>query len=281
MRVRLLLAFAVGLVAMAIAPGAAVAHDPIIVTPDQATPDEGPSFPDGTVSFAVYGVIEVPAASAGMRVTFAKGDQVDLSLLIPDLAPENEIAEDSLPTLLVQLPDGTERRLTPNVRVPFAEEFSGTNYVRYIDFSEPAIAGEYRLTVFGSVPSRFTLSFGTRETFGTPVENVINREGASEGIQTWYRTPPTSEVPAAATDPAGSTVLSDTVEPVVIAPAPTETSAADTSTDTTFADEPQQANASGTVAVVLGAALGIAALVWLMRRRSSVAAPPADQSSAE
>jgi hypothetical protein len=267
MRVRLLVASAVGLVGMAIAPGVADAHDPIIVTPDQATPDDGPSFPDGTISFAVYGVIEVPAGSAGLRVTFAEGDQVDLSLLIPDLAPENEIAEDSLPTLLVQLPDGTERALTPNTRVPFAEEFSGTNYVRYIDFSEPAIAGEYRLTVFGSVPARFTLSFGTRETFGTPVDNVIDRQGASEGIQTWYRTPPTSEVPAAATDPTSSTAASDTTnEP-----------------DTTIADAPQQASAGGGVAVVLGAVLGIAAIVWLLRRRrgTPVAAPPADQSSTE
>lgn len=35
--------------------GPAFAHDPIIITNDQTTPEAGPLLPDGTISFALYG----------------------------------------------------------------------------------------------------------------------------------------------------------------------------------------------------------------------------------
>ena len=33
----------------------ALAHDPLILLPEQKTPAEGPFLPDGTISFALYG----------------------------------------------------------------------------------------------------------------------------------------------------------------------------------------------------------------------------------
>ena len=36
------------------------AHDPIILTDEQTTPDGGPFLPDGTISFALYGTFDGP-----------------------------------------------------------------------------------------------------------------------------------------------------------------------------------------------------------------------------
>ena len=53
--------------------------------------------------------------------------------------------------------------------------------MRYLELGESAQAGEYRLTVTGLGPARFTLAVGTTERFGTPVENVPNRSDGSAG----------------------------------------------------------------------------------------------------
>jgi hypothetical protein len=43
-------------------------------------------------------------------------------------------------------------------------------------------------------PARFTLSVGTTEQFGTPVENVPNRDLGVDGVMAWYATPPPAPV---------------------------------------------------------------------------------------
>ena len=80
---------------------AAKAHDPIILTPDQATPANGPLILDGTISFALYGALDSPKDTRGFRVNFKEGDALYFSILIPDLAPENQLDDASLPFLEV------------------------------------------------------------------------------------------------------------------------------------------------------------------------------------
>ena len=53
---------------------AAKAHDPIILTPDQSTPANGPLILDGTISFALYGALDSPGDTRGFRVNFNEGD---------------------------------------------------------------------------------------------------------------------------------------------------------------------------------------------------------------
>ena len=69
----------------------AKAHDPIILTSDQTSPADGPLLPDGTISFALYGALDSPKDTRGFRVNFIEGDSLYLSILIPDLAPENQL----------------------------------------------------------------------------------------------------------------------------------------------------------------------------------------------
>ena len=87
--------------------GTAFAHDPIILTDTQTSPDAGPLLPDGTISFALYGTLNSAGDTRGLRVHFDSGDSVDITLLIPDRSPENELPDALLPTLRIDAPDGT------------------------------------------------------------------------------------------------------------------------------------------------------------------------------
>ena len=170
----------------------AKAHDPIILTSNQSTPADGPLLPDGTISFALYGSLESPADTRGFRVNFIEGDSLYLSILIPDLAPENQLDDASLPFVELTDPSGAKTKLSVSDKVSFAEPFTGTNYVRLTELTTVAISGTYSVVITGNSPSRFTVSVGKQEMFGTPVENVPNRDLGVGGVMSWYENSPTS-----------------------------------------------------------------------------------------
>ena len=165
---------------------AAKAHDPIILTPDQATPANGPLILDGTISFALYGTLDSPKDTRGFRVNFKEGDPLFFAILIPDLAPENQLDDVSLPFLEITDPAGTTTKLSVSEKVSFAEPFTGTNYVRLTEYNSVAITGTYSVVVTGDSPGRFTVSVGQKEMFGTSVENVPNRDLGVGGVMSWY-----------------------------------------------------------------------------------------------
>jgi len=183
---------ALGLAAASISVFAvpAHAHDPIILTAAQTTPARGPLLLDGTVSFAVYGTVDAPGATRGFRVRFAAGDRFSISALVPDQAPESAYRVDEMPKVGVVTPSGETVDLEPGAITTFAEPFTKTDYRRYLEWSTVAEAGDYGVTVTGVVPARFTVSVGTKEQFGTPVEDVPNRAEGVGGVLAWYRTPP-------------------------------------------------------------------------------------------
>ncbi|NBN89210.1 MAG: hypothetical protein EBV24_02670 [Actinobacteria bacterium] len=112
-----------------LAADVARAHDPIILTDEQTTPDSGPFLPDGTISFALYGAFDA--------------------------------------------------------------------------------AGE--ITVIGGAPSRFTVSVGDKETFGTPVESVVDRSAGVAGVMQWYEGSPAPEM-TETTTPESETTRTPTVD---------------------------------------------------------------------
>ncbi|MCX6531534.1 MAG: hypothetical protein NTY54_04335 [Actinobacteria bacterium] len=164
----------------------AKAHDPIILTSDQRTPSDGPLLLDGTISFALYGSLDTAGDTRGFRVKFNAGDPLYLSILIPDLAPENTLDDASLPFLNVEDPSGAILNFATTEKISFAEPFTGTNYVRLTEFNTTALGGTYSITVAGDSPARFTISVGKKEMFGTPVENITNRELGVAGVMAWY-----------------------------------------------------------------------------------------------
>ena len=193
----------------------AKAHDPIILTPDHATPANGPLILDGTISFALYGALYSPKDTRGFRVNFKEGDPLYFSILIPDLAPENQLDDASLPFLEITDPAGATTKLLVSEKVSFAEPYSGTNYVRLTEFNSVAIAGTYSVVITGDSPGRFTVSFGQIEMFGTPVENVPNRDLGVGGVMSWYEnsstlTTETQSPEAQSTTPEVTELIEDT-----------------------------------------------------------------------
>jgi len=193
----------------------AAAHDPIILTSEQQTPADGPLLVDGTVSFALYGSLEAADDTRGFRVNFNAGDPLYISILIPDLAPENTLDDVSLPFVNMEDPNGTTVKLAITQKVSFPEPYTGTNYVRLTEFRGTAIGGTYSITVTGKSAARFTVSVGEKEMFGTTVENIPNRDLGVAGVMAWY---------------AGDSVaIEETVEYVVATPS-SETSSGNQST---------------------------------------------------
>ena len=193
----------------------AKAHDPIILTSDQRTPAEGPLILDGTISFALYGSLETSGETRGFRVNFKKGDPLYFSILIPDLAPENALDDKLLPYLEVIDPSGAKSKLATTTKISFAEPFTGTSYVRLTELTSTAVGGTYSVTIKGDAPARFTVSVGQTEMFGSPVENINNRDLGVAGVMTWYGTGQASE-PSAVTS-APSLAPSSTATSTVVA----------------------------------------------------------------
>jgi len=219
----------------------AAAHDPIILTSEQQTPADGPLLVDGTVSFALYGSLEAADDTRGFRVNFNAGDPLYFSILIPDLAPENTLDDESLPFVNVEDPNGTTVKLAITQKVSFPEPYTGTNYVRLTEFRGTAIGGTYSITVTGKSAARFTVSVGEKEMFGTTVENIPNRDLGVAGVMAWY---------------AGDLVaIEETVESVVETPS-SETSSGNKSTLVIVV-----------VSVIVG--LGFARVIKIRQRKTS------------
>ena len=188
----------------------AKAHDPIILTPDQATPANGPLILDGTISFALYGALDSPKDTRAFRVNFKDGDPLFFAILIPDLAPENQLDDVSLPFLEITDPAGTTTKLAVSKKVPFAEPFTGTNYVRLTEYNSVAITGTYSVVITGNSPGRFTVSVGQKEMFGTPVENVPNRDLGVGGVMSWYEN--SSTLTAETQSPEAQSTVPEVIE---------------------------------------------------------------------
>ena len=167
----------------------ALAHDPLILLPEQQTPEEGPLLPNGTISFALYGSLLEGGDQRGFQFILEPEDRLNISLLIPNLQPENELPEKKLPRLFLYRPDGSVLEGISDLYVPFDEPFSMTRYIRIFDHTEQSLGGLHQDKIVGSHPSRFTASIGYIESFGTPVENVPNREAGRTGISDWYQNP--------------------------------------------------------------------------------------------
>lgn len=234
----------------------AVAHDPIILTDDQTEAASGPFLPDGTISFALYGSLRGEGDQRAFRVAFTTGDRLYLSMLIPDLSPENALELDQLPYLEVTDPTGASTTLGVTERVPFAEPFTGTNYIRLSEMVDVALQGVYTITIVGVAPARFTVSVGEKEVFGTPAEGVTDRSLGVEGVLAWYATPPEAAIP--------STVPTTTsAAPSITAEQPTTTLADEDETSETKTGSAMNPG----VVIVAVLLVGVAVVIAALRRR--------------
>lgn len=178
---------------------AALAHDPVFLTEDQVSPETGPYFPDGAISWAIYGSFAEASETRGFEFDLREGEELYISLLIPNLEPELSLSVDELPRMDVVLPDGSVLTVEPTIGEVFDEPFSGTSYVELHESRQPAQAGRHQVTVFSEAPSRFSVAFGEREEFGTPAERTVDRPSGfaafAEPLNAWWATPPGADGP--------------------------------------------------------------------------------------
>ena len=155
-------------------------------------------MPDGTISWAVYGTFPTAGDTRGFEFDLRDGDELYLSLLIPNLEPELLLPVEELPWMEVTFPDGTVERVDPVIGEVFDEEFSRTSYVTLFEDRRPAIGGRHQVVVHSRAPSRFTVAVGEQEVFGTPADRTVDRPAGftefAAPLNAWYSTAPSGEV---------------------------------------------------------------------------------------
>ena len=189
----------------------ALAHDPLILLPEQKTPVEGPFLPDGTISFALYGSLLEEGDQRGFQFKLEPEGRLDISLLIPNLEPENQMLKENFPRLFLYRPDGSVLEGVSDLYVPFDEPFSMTRYIRIFEHVEQSAGGLHQVKITGNHPSRFTVAIGYIESFGTPVENVPNRDAGRTGIFDWYQNPVEENTSEALTEKTATTVVQESI----------------------------------------------------------------------
>jgi hypothetical protein len=200
-----------GLLLVLILASPASAHDPLILLPEQKTPLNGPFLPDGTISFALYGSLLEKNDTRAFQFYLDSDDRLDISLLIPNLEPENQMPEEKLPRLFLYRPDGSKVEGISDLYIPFDEPFSMTRYVRIFEYVEKSSGGVYQVEVTGINPVRFTVAIGYIESFGTPVENVPNREAGRTGIFDWYQNPVEEKPPETLLEETVTTTIQESI----------------------------------------------------------------------
>lgn len=164
-----------------------LAHIPVFLTRKNATtPDDLPLLPDGSVSFAFYGVVPGGGESRSVQVELTRGQLLYAELLIPKLSPEQELATESLPTLTITAPSGAHTHHGPNRREVFDEPYTSTSYLSYLVERGTAEDGTYTLAVAGPEQARFVLAVGEEERPGDVLRAPI---GSGDEVGDWYRDP--------------------------------------------------------------------------------------------
>jgi hypothetical protein len=167
----------------------AQAHIPVVLTSANtaAALQSSPYVPDGTVSFAFYGWLDRPGDTRSVRIHLDAGEQLYAQLLIPDLAPENNLDRWQTPRLAIVDPRGRVQLLRNDRRESFHEEFTDTDYLILSETTRAARDGTYALIVAGAAPSRFVAVSGSKEQFFADIQNA--RIGTVADVLNWYETP--------------------------------------------------------------------------------------------
>lgn len=196
-----LLAAGLGVCVMAVLAGfgeaslVALAHAPILLTRRHFSELTAPTLLDGRVSFALYGMLEEPNDVRYARVVLPEDDELMIEALVPDLAPENTLGQQSLPVIDVVSPTSKVTELRPNQSTPFYEEFTHTSFITYVSDRRKSPAGTYLLRISGAAPCRFVIAVGYDEDrlWEAPAQLFGAGMAANEELETWYRVPPPPE----------------------------------------------------------------------------------------
>ena len=183
----LIVALLTALTAVLAMAAPAGAHTPVHLDARDTVPWRGPLLLDGQSPTLLFGTLPRALATRSAQFTMQAGEEVDVSVIVPNLAPENQLDQSSLPIALLVAPDGTTTLLSGDSRIPITTE-SGMNLLLLKNYSAPAIAGTYSIVVTGLGAARFALSMGIE---GLPFAGLERGSVATkQQVQHWYATPP-------------------------------------------------------------------------------------------
>ncbi|MFF0018030.1 hypothetical protein [Streptomyces sp. NPDC005374] len=168
----------------------AAAHTPVEITSAAVRPWQGPLILDGQNPVMLFGTLPHPGSLRGAQLHMTAGQQLSVALAIPDKAPENQLATDRLPKVVVVAPGGKVTVVQVTVRIPITTE-SGQNLLVLGNTTAVALTGDYSIAVVGAAAERFALATGVEgdEPFIGVARGTVATDAA---VAAWYATPPQS-----------------------------------------------------------------------------------------
>ncbi len=170
----------------------AFAHQPVVISKSETTPDKGPLLVDGTISFAVRVAFTKAGESRGFRFQLKDGELLSLQYLIVDKAPENKLKASQLPAVTIISPSGTRTAMKFTERTKFYEPYGGVNYLYLSRISATGVNGIYKVVITSRAKSAITLGVGDREVPGEVLRGPVKTPTAA---------PTTSSSPAPSATP--------------------------------------------------------------------------------
>jgi len=166
----------------------AQAHVPVLLDSHDVLPWNGPLVVDGSAGVALFGTLHSRLSIRSAQLKLTAGQQISVTVGIPNKAPENALPATSLPLVIVISPDGQITTLDAQMRVPVHNPDFNQDYLFIRNYVAPAITGTYSLVVVGQAPERFVVATG----FESAVEAVIKRgqPATDEQLEEWYTTAP-------------------------------------------------------------------------------------------
>jgi hypothetical protein len=166
----------------------AAAHTPVQLDSRDVLPWQGPLILDGTDPILLFGVLPQAGAVRSAQMRMEAGQPLIATVGIPDQAPENQLATDKLPEVLLVAPDGSITVLTASVRIPLHADETDQDYLLLNIYQSTSIAGTYSIIVVGRAPSRFFVGTGIE---GGPFHGLIRATVATiDELNAWYDTAP-------------------------------------------------------------------------------------------
>jgi hypothetical protein len=166
----------------------AAAHTPVMLDSTDARPVTGPLALNGDNPISFFGVLHHPGDHRGFQFRMRPGLTVNLLTLVPDLDPENQLTEETLPLIVITDPSRQVTVVRPTLRIPVPVPEVNQNYLLINSHLTPAVEGIYSVVVTGLAPCRFNVSIGTE---GGPFDGIERGTVASvDQLLEWYATPP-------------------------------------------------------------------------------------------
>lgn len=171
----------------------ASAHEPVLLDKCDVLPQAGPLLPVGTDPMGFFGVLPQFGADRAFQLTMKAGDELNIGYGIPDLAPENTLATNQLPIVMIIAPDGTPTLLQPNVRIPLHNPDYNQDYVFLNNYVTTAKAGTYSIIMLGRAPERIFLASGVEDSGFHGIQR--GSVATDEQLVDWYASLPTAPQP--------------------------------------------------------------------------------------